>query len=572
MQQKSRVSFSSSSSVVALSVSLAVLVSACATPQSSTRPKAAMEVQPRPWNVSRVGTGNPSQSQPSSKGSLGSGSENENGPEIWVRGVKLENTQFDYPVTINSRVLQWVDYFTGRGRKHFERYLERSELFIPFIQPILREHGVPEDLVYLAMIESGFNNHARSFAKAVGPWQFISATGKRYGLMVNWWVDERRDTHKSTVAAIEYLKDLYEMFQSWELAAAAYNAGEAKVGRAIKRYGSKDFWVLSQHRYLRPETRNYVPKIMAAAIVAKNRTQFGFAPSQIPVHSDELIAGDGEVVQVKKEKTPTRGELQTLAETSDDESPSVNTADKERLLAILKKDTEWNEYEDYPEVLLENDSATTNEKDSGLRAKGSAQAQKQPATQARPIIVPMVSKQGELQQSEQLAEFEVQSPADLLEIARAAELSYQTVKALNPEVLRWCTPPRMASFRIKLPVSVKEKFLTNYNSEGFQKRVDFLSYRAKKGDSLARIARHFGIRVDPLVDLNSVSPKATLRAGMKVELPLPQDGDRSFASLEVRDPPEKRKARRGKRYSSKKYYNVSYKKRAAARKRAAGGT
>ena len=185
MQQKSRVSFSSSSSVVALSVSLAVLVSACATPQSSTRPKAAMEVQPRPWNVSRVGTGNPSQSQPSSKGSLGSGSENENGPEIWVRGVKLENTQFDYPVTINSRVLQWVDYFTGRGRKHFERYLERSELFIPFIQPILREHGVPEDLVYLAMIESGFNNHARSFAKAVGPWQFISATGKRYGLMVN---------------------------------------------------------------------------------------------------------------------------------------------------------------------------------------------------------------------------------------------------------------------------------------------------------------------------------------------------------------------------------------------------
>jgi hypothetical protein len=100
--------------------------------------------------------------------------------DITVRGVKLKNTKFDFPITINSRVEYWVDYFTGRGRGFFEKYLERSEYFIPYIVPILKQNNMPQDLVYLAMIESGFNNLARSHAKAVGPWQFMSATGKRY--------------------------------------------------------------------------------------------------------------------------------------------------------------------------------------------------------------------------------------------------------------------------------------------------------------------------------------------------------------------------------------------------------
>ena len=226
----------------------------------------------------------------------------ENG-EMTVLGVKLQNTTFDFPITLNSRVEFWVDYFTGRGRKHFEKYLERSEFFIPYIQPILKQNGMPEDLVYLAMIESGFNNHARSHAKAVGPWQFISATGKRYGLMVNWWVDERRDTRKSTLAAVDYLRELYSMFRSWELAAASYNAGEAKIARAIRRYGARDFWALTRHSYLRQETRDYVPKIIAAAIVAKNRTQFGFMAQGATGHEGQAVAGDGELVTLDSKST-----------------------------------------------------------------------------------------------------------------------------------------------------------------------------------------------------------------------------------------------------------------------------
>src|SRR6185312_16022487 len=181
---------------------------------------------------------------------------------------------------------------------HFEKYLERSEFFIPYIQPLLKQNGMPEDLVYLAMIESGFNNFARSRARAVGPWQFMSATGKRYGLAVNWWVDERRDIRKSTLAAVEYLRDLYTIFQSWELAAAAYNAGEAKVARAVRRFGSKDFWVISRYRFLRPETRDYVPKMIAAAIIEKNREQFGFPASYRRPGADEAVASDGEVVKL----------------------------------------------------------------------------------------------------------------------------------------------------------------------------------------------------------------------------------------------------------------------------------
>lgn len=435
-----------------------------------------------------------------------------NYPELVVRGVRLQSTQFDYPVTLNSRVEFWIDYFLGRGRPHFEKYLERSELFIPYITPILVQNGMPEDLVYLAMIESGFNNHARSSAKAVGPWQFISATGKRYGLMVNWWVDERRDTQKSTMAAVGYLRDLYSMFGSWELAAAAYNAGEAKVARAIQRFGTKDFWTLSRQRFLRQETRDYVPKIIAAAILAKNRTQFGFQPSGTNPHKGEVVAGDGEVVPIKKADAGGREEDETIAEILTDEASNTE----------------------------------------GAELPGHANNRK-----ANFVAMPLVDKKGVLS-GEQVAEFEVESPSDLLRIAEAAGLSYQTVRSLNPEILRWCTPPEAATYRVKLPASTKDQFLSVYNSEGFQRRVQFLAYKAKRGDSIQRIASRFGLKAEPVLDLNGYSAHAGLREGTKVLLPLPLDRSRSIASLDVRDAPD-RKRRRIKRKAAE--HKINYKTR-----------
>lgn len=447
--------------------------------------------------------------------------------EIIVKGIKLQNTQFDIPITINKQVESWIDYFQGKGRKHFEKYLDRSTLFIPYIRPLLKQNGLPEDLVYLAMIESGFHNHARSRAKAVGPWQFIAPTGKRYGLMVNWWVDERRNTRKSTLAAVEYLKDLYQMFQSWELATAAYNAGEAKIAKAIRRYKTKDFWSIVKYRFLKSETRNYVPKIIAAALIAKNPTQFGFALSAVKPAADEAVAGDGNVVKLEKES---------------EIKPETPLLSSETVESLLQQE----------ESLIVTDVLSPDLENAPL-SLASNQTMDQPL--AKPIPTPHVSKKGEISGVE-LLEFEVQSPADLLKVAHAAELSYQTVKSLNPELVRWCTPPTVSSYRIKLPASVKDKFLSNYNHAAFPRDVRFLTYKVKRGETLSRIARHFGIKVDPIADLNSMSTKAFLKTGTKVLLPMPNDRSRSLASLEVRDPPEKRRLKRY-RHPAKKSFKIS---------------
>lgn len=182
-----------------------------------------------------------------------------------------------FPLVYNEFVDQWVRYFTGRGRGTFERWLGRSTRYIPTMKEVLRKEGLPEDLIYLAMIESGFNPKASSRAKAVGPWQFIKGTGVRYDLEVGYWLDERRDFIKASVAAAKYLRELHQVFGSWYLAAASYNAGEGKVLNAIRKDRSRNFWELCRaKKNFRAETRNYVPKIIAAALIAKDPGKYGF--------------------------------------------------------------------------------------------------------------------------------------------------------------------------------------------------------------------------------------------------------------------------------------------------------
>ncbi len=196
--------------------------------------------------------------------------------EVLPKNRNQQAQEFDIPIVINAKVEQFIRYFQTRGRKPFTNWLARSERYIPFMRDLLKESGLPEDLVYLALIESGFNPYAYSRAKASGPWQFIYLTGKRYGLRSNWWIDERRDPEKSTLAAAKYLKDLYDMFECWYLAAAGYNAGEKKIATAMKRYRTEDFWELTKYRYLKRETKDYVPQMIAAALIAKDPEKYGF--------------------------------------------------------------------------------------------------------------------------------------------------------------------------------------------------------------------------------------------------------------------------------------------------------
>ncbi|HEY3347830.1 MAG TPA: LysM peptidoglycan-binding domain-containing protein, partial [Nitrospirota bacterium] len=184
-----------------------------------------------------------------------------------------------------------IKYFSISVKEHFSRYLFRSGRYMSLMKSILRENYLPEDLVFLALIESGFNPKAYSFAAASGPWQFIRGTAVRYGLKVDRYVDERRDPIKSTRAAAAYLNDLYKMFGSWPLALASYNCGEGNVARAVSRRGTEDFWELRKSRSLPTETMEYVPKFLAAKLIANDPKKYGFDDVQYdaPFQFEEVV-------------------------------------------------------------------------------------------------------------------------------------------------------------------------------------------------------------------------------------------------------------------------------------------
>lgn len=384
---------------------------------------------------------------------------NYKGKTYYLEGAEelnLENNYFDIPVIYNDQVKKWMSYFLNRGRGYFERYTERAGRYAPILGAILEEHGLPRDLIFLAMAESGFNNVAKSWAAAVGPWQFMPYTGKMYGLEQDWYRDERRDPIKATVAAARYLTKLYDDFGQWEVAAAAYNAGEGKLGRAIKKYKSEDFWHLTKGKYLKAETKNYVPKIMALAIIGKNLKSFGF------------------------------------------------------------DDVEFHEPLDFDEITV-------------------------PAS------------------------------TDLIKLSEMMGVDFEEIQRLNPEVLRWFTPPNIAEYRLRLPPNTAEKFAeccakSDLLAVNFQQFV----VPSKKGMSLSQISKKFKIRKDyVLASLNNVPEGTKFKAGDVVKLPfregeLVSPANNLYADLFEKPRREilRKNSRlsRAKRYASRKkpmrYYTV----------------
>lgn len=194
-----------------------------------------------------------------------------------------------FPYVWNDRIEFWVRYFQGPGKDRFQRALYSMELHRPTVERILAEQGLHKDIICIALIESGFHLKARSYAKAVGPWQFIEGTARIYGLRVDWWYDERRDIVASTYAASNYLKDLYGVWNDWFLAFAAYNCGEGRVARAITRQKTQDFWALE----LPKQTERYVPKFLAALYIVREPEKYGFVVPEVePVAFDEVTVRD----------------------------------------------------------------------------------------------------------------------------------------------------------------------------------------------------------------------------------------------------------------------------------------
>lgn len=206
------------------------------------------------------------------------------------------------PIERNHDVERWIQFYSKNDRDRFDRFMTRGGVYKTMIQKTLKAHGVPPELYFLAMIESGFARKARSHAQAVGIWQFIKPTAKMYGLRVDNEVDERMDVIRSTEAAARYLKDLHREFKSWYLVMAAYNAGSGRISRAIKKGGTRDFWTLARKGYIPKETANYIPKFQAARIIALNPTKYGFGPKTYY-----------EYPRLKRERMPSRIRLAEVA-------------------------------------------------------------------------------------------------------------------------------------------------------------------------------------------------------------------------------------------------------------------
>jgi len=297
-----------------------------------------------------------------------------------------------------------IGMFSINIKERFSMWLGRSGKYLELMKEILRQKDVPENIVFLSLIESGFSPYAYSVAHAAGPWQFIASTAKRYGLEINWWKDERRDPVKSTFAAADYLKDLYGMFGSWNLAMAAYNAGEGRIQKAMKRSNADNYWELLGTKHIRPETKEYVPRFIAASLIATNPQDFGF---------DEI---------------------------------------------------------EYHEPLI-------------------------------------------------FDEVRLNSPIDLSVAAECAGVSLDEIKKLNPELRRWCTPPDVSDYTLRIPIGTKERFTTALASIPETERFTIERYTVKKGDTFQRIAQRTGIPVPVVLSLNSMEKIMPLKPGSVIYLP-----------------------------------------------------
>lgn len=381
----------------------------------------------------------------------------------------------DIPLTLNSKVEYFLYYFQTSGKPSFSRWLSRSSRYLPMMKEILKREGMPEDLVYVAMIESGFQMHARSWANAVGPWQFISDTGRRYSLRIDQWIDERKDPVKATTAAALYLKELYGMFNGdWYLAAAGYNAGENKILRAISMYNTSDFWEISRGSYLKRETKEYVPKLLAAAIIAKDPARYGFSDiAYLPAIEFETV------------KIPSRTDLELVARLSGTTYETIRELNPDL--------RHWCTPPNYPDYELKLPK--------GTRQQFELEYAKIPDDKRFTEKVLYTSYQAGKKES-------------LKSVARRFGTSPEALSELNGLTKN----SRIAGRKLVVPVKQTVDFShEGRTAQASAKKGSFAKYyTVKKGDTLDMLAKKFNVSTKLLSTWNNLKVKVALKPGRRI--------------------------------------------------------
>lgn len=394
-----------------------------------------------------------------------------------VQATGYELSGYDFPVVINRQVNYYLDLFQGKQRKQFARWLSRSSRYMPAIEAELLEAGLPRDLAMLAMIESGFNPSAVSRAGAGGLWQFMPATGRRYDLNITPWVDERRNPDKATRAAIRYLSRLYQQFNDWYLAVAAYNTGEGMIERAIKKHGSTDFWDLAASEGIYMETKRYVPKLIAAIIIARNPEVYGFdAIDYLDPHAYEVVS------------IPAGTDLHSVASTAGTSVQQLRTLNNE----LLKNQTppKGKHY-----ALRVPPGCKT------VLAANMDQLRQVPTRPQRSYATHVVKK-GET----------LQSISRQYQVSMTDLLKSNKVRAAKLQVGQ----------RLQIPVTGETYIAKGGKQPGKQvargQAGGRQDYRVRKGDTLAGIARQHGVSVAELKKWNALKDNHTLQPGQHLAL------------------------------------------------------
>jgi len=421
--------------------------------------------------------------------------------------IRKSTAKHKIPRVINESVNKWIIYFTKDNPDWFQRALSRSEEFETDMKNILISSDVPEELFYLALIESAFVKRAGSRAGAKGIWQFMKGTAKLYGLQVKRGNDERYDPYKSTAAAAAYLKDLYNIYGSWYLAIASYNAGEGRIRNAILRHRERSFWELAAKNALPDETMNYVPKFIAAVIVAENYKKFGFAYNG-PSSGATVVADD--VNKLVALDQYHRGARPQRTSSSKGSSYASNT---EEAYTVRRGDNLSRIAQKFGTTISElrecNDDIRGNKINVGQKLAVNCSGTKKETTPKAVVVARNTQQSNPTSMAKALGTYRVRYGDTLEGISKKYSLTVDQIKECNPTVQRYQI---LAGQSLKLTCAKEPAVAATELPTGYKVHI------VRNGESLWSISNKYGVTIADLMRWNKLKKRSIIFKGRRLKI------------------------------------------------------